>query len=84
MFKGQALRLRFRPENGMKVLATGRVSVFPRDGAYQLYCDAMTPEGAGDLALAFEQLKAAALYRGAFRRSPQEAAAPISRSASPL
>ena len=57
MFKGQALRLRFRPENGMKVLVTGRVSVFPRDGAYQLYCDTMTPEGAGDLALAFEQLK---------------------------
>ena len=47
MFKGQALRLRFRPENGMKVLVTGRVSVFPRDGAYQLYCDTMTPEGAG-------------------------------------
>ena len=57
MFKGQALRLRFRPENGMKVLVTGRVSVFPRDGAYQLYCDTMPPEGAGDLALAFEQLK---------------------------
>ena len=37
MFKGSALRLRFRPENGMKVVVTGRVSVFPRDGAYQLY-----------------------------------------------
>ena len=58
MFRGQALHLRFRPENGMKVLVTGRVSVFPRDGAYQLYCNTMTPEGAGDLALAFEQLKA--------------------------
>ena len=57
MFRGQAMRLRFRPENGMKVLVTGRVSVFPRDGAYQLYCNTMTPEGAGDLALAFEQLK---------------------------
>lgn len=39
MFKGQAMCLRFRPENGMKVLAVGRVSVFPRDGAYQLYCE---------------------------------------------
>ena len=36
MFKGQALRLRFRPENGMKVVAMGRVSVFPRDGVYQI------------------------------------------------
>ena len=66
MFKGQALRLRFRPENGMKVLVTGRVSVFPRDGAYQLYCDTMTPEGAGDLALAFEQLKEQLYKEGLF------------------
>lgn len=66
MFKGQALRLRFRPENGMKVLVTGRVSVFPRDGAYQLYCDTMTPEGAGDLALAFEQLKKQLYKEGLF------------------
>ena len=66
MFKGQALRLRFRPENGMKVLVTGRVSVFPRDGAYQLYCDTMTPEGAGDLALVFEQLKEQLYKEGLF------------------
>ena len=66
MFKGQAMRLRFRPENGMKVLVTGRVSVFPRDGAYQLYCDTMTPEGAGDLALAFEQLKEQLYKEGLF------------------
>ena len=66
MFKGQASRLRFRPENGMKVLVTGRVSVFPRDGAYQLYCDTMTPEGAGDLALAFEQLKEQLYKEGLF------------------
>ena len=36
MFKGNTLRLRFRPENGMKVIAMGKISVFPRDGAYQL------------------------------------------------
>ena len=66
MFRGQAMHLRFRPENGMKVLVTGRVSVFPRDGAYQLYCNTMTPEGAGDLALAFEQLKARLYQEGLF------------------
>ena len=38
MFKGSAMKLKFRPENGMKVIAAGRISVFPRDGAYQLYC----------------------------------------------
>ncbi|MBE6962975.1 MAG: exodeoxyribonuclease VII large subunit [Ruminococcaceae bacterium] len=57
MFKSAAMKLRFRPENGMQVILQGRISVFPRDGAYQLYCNTMTPEGAGDLALAFEQLK---------------------------
>ena len=57
MFRGQASRLRFRPENGMKALALGRVTVFPRDGAYQLYCNELTPDGVGDLHVAFEQLK---------------------------
>ena len=66
MFKGSAMKLRFRPENGMKVLVTGRVTVFPRDGAYQLYCDTMTPEGVGDLAVAFEQLKARLYAEGLF------------------
>ena len=66
MFKGQALRLRFRPENGMKVLAVGRVSVFPRDGAYQLYCDALSPDGVGDLHVAFEQLKEKLWKEGLF------------------
>ncbi len=58
MFKGNAMRLRFRPENGMKVIAMGKISVYPRDGAYQLYCTAMTVDGVGDLHAAFEQLKA--------------------------
>ena len=66
MFKGSALRLRFRPENGMKVVVTGRVNVFPRDGAYQLYAEEMIPEGAGDLAVAFEQLKARLYAEGLF------------------
>ena len=66
MFKGNAMRLRFRPENGMKVVVTGRITVFPRDGAYQLYCDSMTPEGVGDLAVAFEQLKQKLYAEGLF------------------
>ena len=66
MFKSQALRLRFRPENGMKVLAMGRVTVYPRDGAYQLYCDALSPDGVGDLHVAFEQLKEKLWREGLF------------------
>ena len=57
MFKGNAMHLRFRPESGMSVTAFGRISVFPRDGAYQLYCTGLMPEGTGDLQVAFEQLK---------------------------
>lgn len=66
MFKGSAMRLRFRPENGMKVVVSGRISVFPRDGAYQLYCNTLTPDGVGDLAVAFEQLKAKLNAEGLF------------------
>ena len=66
MFKREAMSLRFRPENGMKVIAFGRVSVFPRDGQYQLYCTSLTPEGVGDLHLAFEQLKQKLYAEGLF------------------
>lgn len=66
MFKRNALRLRFRPENGMKVIAMGKVSVFPRDGAYQLYCTAMAMDGVGDLYAAFEQLKKKLAAQGLF------------------
>lgn len=66
MFRGSAMRLRFRPENGMKVIAGGRISVFPRDGAYQLYCTSLTPDGVGDLHVAFEQLKAKLQAEGLF------------------
>ena len=57
LFRGSASALRFRPENGMKVVALGRVSVYPRDGAYQLYVSELIADGAGDLHVAFEQLK---------------------------
>ena len=66
MFKGNALRLRFRPENGMKIIAMGKISVFPRDGAYQLYCTAMAMDGIGDLYAAFEQLKKKLSAQGLF------------------
>lgn len=57
MFKYDALKLNFRPESGMKIIAKGRVSVFPRDGQYQLYITDMIPDGVGALYVAFEQLK---------------------------
>ena len=66
MFKGNALRLRFRPDNGMKVIAMGKISVFPRDGAYQLYCSSMAMDGIGDLYAAFEELKAKLAAQGLF------------------
>lgn len=66
MFKANATRLRFRPENGMKVIAMGRITVYPRDGAYQLYCSAMSMDGIGDLYAAFEQLKAKLAAQGLF------------------
>lgn len=66
MFKGSALRLRFRPDNGIKVIAMGKISVYPRDGVYQLYCTAMAMDGIGDLYAAFEQLKAKLAAQGLF------------------
>ena len=72
MFRSSAQRLRFRPENGMKVLATGRVTVYPRDGQYQLYCTGLTPDGVGDLHVAFEQLKAKLYAEGLFDQSAKK------------
>ena len=66
MFKGNAMRLKFRPENGMKIIAMGKISVFPRDGAYQLYCTGLIMDGIGDLYAAFEQLKAKLSSQGLF------------------
>ncbi len=69
MFRSSASRLRFRPENGMSVTARGSVRVYTRDGAYQLYCSSISPEGAGDLQIAFEQLKAKLDAEGLFDRA---------------
>jgi exodeoxyribonuclease VII large subunit len=69
MFKSNALRLRFRPEDGMKVLVTGKISVYPRDGTYQLYCASIMPDGIGDLHVAFEQLKARLQEEGLFEHA---------------
>ena len=66
LFAGSARYLRFRPENGMKVVAAGRVSVYPRDGAYQLYCTRLVSDGIGDLHIAFEQLKQKLYAQGLF------------------
>jgi exodeoxyribonuclease VII large subunit len=72
MFKREASALRFKPENGMMVIAFGRITVFPRDGQYQLYCSGITPDGIGDLHVAFEQLKEKLLAEGLFDRDKKK------------
>lgn len=57
MFKGYADTLKFKPADGNKVVISGQVSVFERDGTYQIYCKSITPEGLGELYIAYEQLK---------------------------
>lgn len=66
MFKGNARSLRFRPASGMKVIALGRISVYPRDGQYQLYVSSMAMDGIGDLYAAFEALKKKLSQQGLF------------------
>lgn len=67
MFSGDNYKLKFKPENGMKVICFGQIGVYERDGVYQLYARDMQPEGVGDLTVAFEQLKAKLEEEGLFR-----------------
>ena len=73
MFKFAARTLRFEPQNGDTVIAVGRISVYERDGVYQLYTDLLIPEGTGDLMLAFEQLKQKLMAEGLFDESSKKA-----------
>ena len=66
MFRGDASKLRFRPENGMKVILSGRISLFPKSGQYQVYVRDMQPDGVGALYIAFEQLKQKLYAEGLF------------------
>ncbi len=66
MFRGSASKLNFVPKNGMKVIAHGRITVYERDGQYQLYIDSMQQEGIGDLYVAFEELKTKLSREGLF------------------
>ena len=77
LFRGDAAHLRFHPENGQKILAFGRVTVYPRDGVYQLYVNEMLPEGAGDLHAAFEALKAKLDAEGLFDPAHKKALPPF-------
>ena len=73
MFRSNAMRLRFRPENGLQVMVSGSVDVYLRDGRYQLLCTAMMPVGAGDLQLAFEQMKRRLEAEGLFAEAHKKA-----------
>ena len=72
MFRSSAMRLKFIPENGMKVTVFGSISVFQRDGVYQMYASSMQPDGVGALYLAYEQMKAKleaeGLFDGAYKK----------------
>ena len=66
MFKAGASKLKFLPENGMKVILHGRISLYVKDGQYQIYCDDIEPDGVGSLFIAFEQLKTRLEAEGLF------------------
>ena len=80
MFKSRAQRLAFEPKNGMQVIARGDISVYERDGAYQLYVVGLTPEGAGELAVAFAQLKERLAAEGLFDEARKKALPPYPRT----
>lgn len=72
MFRSNAARIKFEPQNGMKVICRGRASLFERDGSFQFYIDEMQPDGAGALQVAFEQLceklKSEGLFDEAYKK----------------
>ncbi|MBQ6702530.1 MAG: exodeoxyribonuclease VII large subunit [Clostridia bacterium] len=72
MFKGYSEKLKFVPENGMKVILHGKVSAYPKDGQYQVYADNMEPDGIGALYIAYEQLKAKLEKEGLFDQSKKK------------
>ncbi|MEA4921340.1 MAG: exodeoxyribonuclease VII large subunit [Clostridiaceae bacterium] len=69
MFRGDAMKMRFAPNSGMKVLVFGKVSVYPKSGQYQVYVTSMQPDGIGSLYMAFEQLKEKLYKMGLFEAS---------------
>ena len=73
MFRSRAQHLRFQPVNGLSVIASGNIAVYERDGVYQLYVDSLVPEGKGDLALAYEQLKNRLAAEGLFAKERKKA-----------
>ena len=90
MFQESALRLKFKPEDGMKVIVSGRISVYDAAGQYQLYVKSMQPDGVGSEALAFEQLKEKLEKEGIFSKNrslplfPEKIAVVTSRSGAAL
>ena len=79
MFRSYCSRLIFKPEDGMRVIAHGRVSVYESSGQYQLYVDDMQPDGAGSLAMRFEQLKRKLAAEGLFDESRKRPLPPMPR-----
>ena len=77
MFRGEASKLKFAPGDGMKVIAAGRLSVFVRDGRYQLYITDLQPDGVGALYAAFEQLKEKLYKEGLFDQSRKKPIPPM-------
>lgn len=87
MFKSAFAKVKFQPEEGMRVIVSGRISVYPGNGSYQLYVDSMQPDGVGALYQAYEQLKAKLDKEGLFKapkqaipRFPKKIAVVTSRS----
>ena len=80
MFRSSTARLKFLPENGMKVTVCGSISVFPRDGVYQMYVTSIQPDGIGALYLAYEQLKAKLDSEGLFSDEHKKPIPPIPRN----